>query len=92
MENILETIGNTPLVRVGELNGSKIYAKLERFNPGGSIKDRPVFEMFKIAEKQGLLKNKIMIEASSGNTGIALAMIGAVKNYPCHNCYECACI
>ncbi|MBT4870662.1 MAG: pyridoxal-phosphate dependent enzyme, partial [Candidatus Diapherotrites archaeon] len=70
MENILETIGNTPLVKVKEINNSKIYAKLERFNPGGSIKDRPVFEMFKIAEKQGLLKNKTIIEASSGNTGI----------------------
>ena len=88
MENILETIGNTPLVKVKELNGSIIYAKLEGFNPGGSIKDRPVKEMVVQAEKKGLLKGKEIIEASSGNTGIALAMIGTVKGYPCHDCYE----
>ncbi|MEA1962669.1 MAG: cysteine synthase family protein [Patescibacteria group bacterium] len=83
--NILQTIGNTPLVRINKLNsksGVDIYAKIEGRNPGGSIKDRIALKMIESAEASGKLdKNKIIIEATSGNTGIALAMIGAVKGY-----------
>jgi cysteine synthase B len=84
-ENILETIGNTPLVRINRLNPNKnvnIYAKLEGFNPSGSIKDRIALKMIEQAEAEGLLHNgKTIIEPTSGNTGIGLAMIGAVKGY-----------
>ncbi len=81
--NILQTIGNTPLVKVSSPNPNvKIYAKLEMFNPTGSIKDRIVLKMIEQAEvEEKLDKTKIIIEATSGNTGIALAMIGAVKGY-----------
>ncbi|MFH1785103.1 MAG: cysteine synthase [Candidatus Micrarchaeota archaeon] len=79
--NILETIGWTPLVRINRLSENELYAKLEGRNPGGSIKDRPVQKMIEAAEKLDLIKNRIVIEASSGNTGIALAMIGAVRGY-----------
>jgi cysteine synthase B len=83
--NILETIGNTPLVRIGALNPNpavRIYAKLEGFNPTGSIKDRIALKMVEQAEQEGTLtKEKTIIEPTSGNTGIALAMIGAVKGY-----------
>ncbi len=84
-KNILQTIGNTPLVKINKLNPSKkvnIYAKIEGVNPGGSIKDRIALKMIEQAEAGGSLnKRKIIIEATSGNTGIALAMIGAVKGY-----------
>ena len=84
-KNILETIGNTPLVRINRLiekPGVSIYAKIEGYNPGGSIKDRIALKMIEEAEKSGkLTKEKTIIEATSGNTGIALAMIGAVKGY-----------
>ena len=83
--NILETIGNTPLVRITHLNPNpavEIYAKLEGFNPTGSIKDRIALKMIEQAEQEGTLtKGKIIIEPTSGNTGIGLAMIGAVKGY-----------
>ncbi|HRY60438.1 MAG TPA: cysteine synthase family protein [Patescibacteria group bacterium] len=83
--NILETIGNTPLVKINKLinkPGVNIYAKIEGVNPGGSIKDRIALKMIEKAEEAGLLtKEKTIIEATSGNTGIALAMIGAVKGY-----------
>jgi cysteine synthase B len=83
--NILQTIGNTPLVRINRLNPNKnvsIYAKLEGFNPTGSIKDRIALKMIEQAEAEGTLtKNKTIIEPTSGNTGIGLAMIGAVKGY-----------
>ncbi|MCK4473688.1 PLP-dependent cysteine synthase family protein [Candidatus Parcubacteria bacterium] len=76
--NILDTIGKTPLVKVG----SNIFAKLEGFNPTGSIKDRIVLAMLEKAEKQGILtKDKTIIEPTSGNTGISLAMLGAIKGY-----------
>ena len=82
-ENILETIGNTPLVMIQRLNPNKnvsIYAKIEGFNPTGSIKDRIALKMVEQAEIDGsLIKGKTIIEPTSGNTGIALAMIGAVK-------------
>ncbi len=85
--NILDTIGGTPLLRIKKLtehlsSGVSIYAKLERFNPGGSVKDRPAYQMIKDAEDSGVLtKDKIMLDATSGNTGIAYAMIAAVKGY-----------
>lgn len=84
-ENIMEAIGNTPLVRINKLNPNKnvtIYAKLEGFNPTGSIKDRIALKMIEQAEKEGILtKGKTIIEPTSGNTGIALAMIGTIKGY-----------
>jgi cysteinyl-tRNA synthetase len=83
--NIAEAIGNTPLVRINRLNPNPnvtIYIKLESRNPGGSIKDRPALAMIEAAEKSGDLKpGKIIIEATSGNTGIGLAMVAAVKGY-----------
>ncbi|MFA5676160.1 MAG: cysteine synthase family protein [Christensenellales bacterium] len=83
--NILDTIGNTPLVRIRKLsskNGVEIYAKVEGTNPTGSIKDRIALKMVQQAEEEGtLVKGKTIIEPTSGNTGIALAMIGAVKGY-----------
>jgi len=84
-ENILQTIGNTPLVRINKLNPNKnvtIYAKVEGFNPTGSIKDRIALSMIRQAEAEGTLtKGKTIIEPTSGNTGVALAMIGAIKGY-----------
>jgi len=84
--NILSTIGNTPLVKINKLNPnhkSQIHAKIEGVNPGGSIKDRIALKMIEQAEyEEKLTKEKTIIEATSGNTGIALAMIGAVKGYP----------
>ncbi|RLC38407.1 cysteine synthase B [Candidatus Falkowbacteria bacterium] len=84
-KNILQTIGNTPLVRINKLNFNKkvnIFAKVEGVNPGGSIKDRIALKMIEQAEAGGELdKSRIIIEATSGNTGIALSMIGAVKGY-----------
>lgn len=84
-ENILETIGNTPLVRINQLNPRtdvEIFAKIEGENPTGSIKDRIAYAMIHQAEIEGkLTKGKIIIEPTSGNTGIGLAMISAVKGY-----------
>ena len=86
-ETILDTIGNTPLVPIRKLNPYKrvkIYAKIESFNPGGSIKDRIALSMIEGAEERGeLTKDKIVLEASSGNTGIGLALVCAVKGYRC---------
>jgi len=83
--SILAAIGNTPLVELKNLNGIsgvKIYGKLEGGNPGGSIKDRPAYYMIKKAEESGeLTRGKVILEPSSGNTGIAIAMIGAAKEY-----------
>lgn len=83
-ENILGTIGNTPLVRISRLNTSEaeVVAKLESFNPGSSAKDRPGLAMIEAAEKAGLLKpGALIIEPTSGNTGIGLAVAAAVKGY-----------
>ena len=84
--NILETIGNTPMVRINKLcpNPSvNIFAKLEGFNPTGSIKDRIALRMVESAEHKGLLrKGHTIIEPTSGNTGIGLAIVGVVKGYP----------
>ena len=82
--NILETIGNTPEVKINRLFGSNanVYMKLERANPGASIKDRIALAMIEAAENSGELKpNATIIEATSGNTGIGLAMVAAVKGY-----------
>jgi len=83
--NILDIIGNTPLVELVNLNKNhkiRIFGKLETCNPGGSIKDRPAYYMIKKAEESGeLTRDKIILEPTSGNTGIALAMIGATKGY-----------
>ncbi len=83
--SILDTIGNTPMVKINKIFTSdkvSIYAKMEGFNPTGSIKDRIALKMIEQAENEGsLTPNKIIIEPTSGNTGIGLAMIGAVKGY-----------
>ena len=84
--NILELIGNTPLVELKRIvpGKVKILVKLESFNPGGSIKDRIALNMIESAERRGeLTKDKIVLEASSGNTGIGLALVCAVKGYRC---------
>jgi cysteine synthase B len=84
-DNILDTIGRTPLVRINRLNPNprvQLYAKIEGFNPTGSIKDRIALKMIEQAEESGTLtRDKTIIEPTSGNTGIGLAMIGAVKGY-----------
>lgn len=82
---ILETIGNTPHVRINKLykKDVEVWIKLERSNPGGSIKDRIALAMIEDAERKGLLKeNSVIIEPTSGNTGVGLAMVAAVKGYP----------
>jgi cysteine synthase len=82
--NILETIGNTPTVRINKLFGNnyQVWAKHERANPGGSIKDRIALSMIEDAEKKGVLKKgSIIVEPTSGNTGIGLAIVAAVKGY-----------
>ena len=83
--NILDCIGNTPIVPIKRLNPNKrvrLLAKLEQTNPGGSIKDRPALSMIEAAEASGALtKRKTVLEATSGNTGIGLAMVCALKGY-----------
>lgn len=84
-EKITGTIGNTPIVRLGKLLSNKdanVWAKLEFFNPGGSVKDRIAFAMIKDAEEKGLLKKGgTIIEPTSGNTGIGLALVAAKRGY-----------
>jgi cysteine synthase A len=84
--NILQTIGNTPVVRlnkVGDIMASELWVKVESFNPAGSVKDRPALNMIEEAERRGLLKpGDCIIEPTSGNTGIGLAMVCAQKGYP----------
>jgi len=93
--SILSAIGNTPLVELTKLNSKRpkvrIFGKLEGVNPGGSIKDRTAYWMIKKAEESGqLTKGRIILEPTSGNTGIALAMIGAAKGYAVKLCMpEC---
>ncbi|RNC99124.1 cysteine synthase A [Lysinibacillus halotolerans] len=87
-DSILELIGNTPIVKLNALpdaNGAKVYMKLESFNPGGSVKDRAAFNMIEQAEIEGKLIPGVstVIEPTSGNTGIGLAMVCAVKGYRC---------
>lgn len=83
-KNILETVGNTPVVKVNNTFGNKfkVWAKLEKANPGGSIKDRIALAMIEDAEFKGLLKpNGVIVEPTSGNTGIGLAFVASVKGY-----------
>jgi cysteine synthase B len=86
--SVLALVGNTPLVRIRELTRDlppavRIYAKLEGFNPGGSVKDRPALNMIRRGLERGDLRpGKTIIDSTSGNTGIALAMIGAALGYP----------
>lgn len=81
--HILETIGNTPHIRINKLfPDHEVWLKLERANPGGSIKDRIALSMIEDAEEKGILKEgSVIIEPTSGNTGIGIAMVGAVKGY-----------
>ena len=82
--SILEQVGNTPMLRIRDLteSGVVLYAKLEMFNPGGSVKDRPALQMILDGEDSGdLIKGKVILDSTSGNTGIAYAWIGAVKGY-----------
>ncbi len=85
MNNILETIGNTPMVRLNRLVKNpevEVLLKLEQFNPGGSIKDRAAYQMVVDAVNSGVLKpDGVIVEPTSGNTGVALAMVGAVMGY-----------
>lgn len=92
--NLLQAIGNTPLVELVNLSPNpqvRIMGKLEGCNPGGSVKDRPALYMIEQAEKSGeLTHDKVILEATSGNTGIAIAMIGAAKGYEVQLCMpEC---
>lgn len=82
-ENLIQTIGNTPIVKINKLSNSKnLFAKVEFFNPAGSVKDRIALAMIETAEKQGLIdENTTIIEPTSGNTGIGLALISAIKGY-----------
>ncbi len=83
-ENILDTIGGTPIVRLHRVapEGVKLYAKVESFNPGGSVKDRLALAVILDAEQRGLLKpGDTVVEATSGNTGVALAMVCAARGY-----------
>src|SRR2546421_1732845 len=87
--SVLELIGNTPLLELTRLTagllrpGVRVFAKLEGFNPGGSVKDRAALKMIELALTRGDLRpGKIILDSSSGNTGIALAMVGSVLGYP----------
>ena len=84
-QNILETVGHTPVVRINRLapDGINLYVKIEAFNPLGSVKDRLALGVIEAAEQSGELKpGQTVIEATSGNTGIGLAMVCAAKGYP----------
>ncbi|NMD70452.1 cysteine synthase A [Bacillus sp. DNRA2] len=87
-ESVLDLIGNTPIVKINKLanpNGAQVYIKLESFNPGGSVKDRASINMIEQAEREGKLipGTSTIIEPTSGNTGIGIAMVSAIKGYPC---------
>jgi cystathionine beta-synthase len=88
-ENVIEAVGNTPLVRLGRVERgegirARLLAKLEYLNPGGSVKDRPAVKMIEVAEKEGLLEpGGTLVEPTSGNTGAGLALAAAVKGYRC---------
>ncbi len=84
-ENSIDLIGNTPMFKLNNMqeeNMADVYVKLEKFNPGGSIKDRAALGMIEEAEKMGKIKpGDIIVEPTSGNTGIGLAMVGRLKGY-----------
>ena len=88
-ENVLEFVGNTPLVRLGRVEAGEgiratLLAKVEYMNPGGSVKDRPALKMLEVAEERGLLKpGGTVVEPTSGNTGAGLVLAAAVKGYRC---------
>lgn len=87
--DVFSLIGNTPLVEIHRLNpererGVRILAKLESRNPGGSVKDRPARHIILDAERRGLLPGRALLDATSGNTGIAYAMLCAARGYECH--------
>lgn len=87
-DSVLELIGNTPTVRLNKIpntTGAEVFIKLESFNPGGSVKDRAALNMIERAEKEGKLipERSTIIEPTSGNTGIGIAMVAAVKGYRC---------
>lgn len=78
----LDIIGNTPIISLDKIGYKNVYVKLEKYNPGGSIKDRIALSMIEGAERRGLLKeDSVLVEATSGNTGIGLAMVGNLKGY-----------
>src|SRR5258708_33891779 len=84
-DNVLDTIGDTPCIRINALGppGVTVYVKAEAFNPGGSVKDRLAVNIIEAAERNGTLKpGQTVVEATSGNTGIGLAMVCAQKGYP----------
>jgi len=84
-DNVLDTVGNTPCIRLNRCapDGVSVYVKFEAFNPGGSVKDRLALNIIEAAEKSGALKpGQTVVEATSGNTGIGLAMVCAAKGYP----------
>lgn len=85
--HVFELIGNTPMVRINNMNpnpNAEMYAKLEWFNPMGSVKDRIALQMIRRAENKGVLtKEKMILEATSGNTGISVAWVAAMKGYKC---------
>lgn len=86
VKSVLECIGNTPLIKIDRVGlnsgGVEIYAKMESFNPGGSVKDRPALKIIEDAERSGLLTpEKVLLDSTSGNMGIAYAMISSVKGY-----------
>src|SRR3954465_4895439 len=85
VDNVLELIGNTPLVRLGliaEASSATVWAKCEQLNPGGSVKDRICLAMIEAAERDGRIKRgSVIVEPTSGNTGIGLALVCAVKGY-----------
>jgi cysteine synthase B len=90
-DSVLDRVGNTPLLRLArigrEFENVEIYAKAEWFNPGGSVKDRAALNMIREGERSGALrKGKTILDATSGNTGIAYAMVGAVRGYPVKLC------
>ena len=81
-QNILDLIGNTPMLGLKKLTDAEIYAKAEFLNPGGSIKDRVALHMIEMAEKRGVLKpGMTILEPTSGNTGIGIALVGVQKGY-----------
>src|SRR5688500_8136761 len=89
--DVLAQVGNTPLIRLANIGrdypGVEIYGKAEYFNPGGSVKDRPALNMILDGERSGrLTPDKILIDATSGNTGIAYAMIAAARGYRVQLC------
>ncbi|HUI68547.1 MAG TPA: pyridoxal-phosphate dependent enzyme, partial [Nitrospirota bacterium] len=86
IKSILDLIGNTPMLRLSRLvseGSAEVWVKLEGFNPGGSVKDRPALAMIEDAERKGMLKKGMkIVEPTSGNMGIGISMVAAVKGYP----------